>query len=399
METEVFLKAIELPVFASYFDKIPNNKDHLFYKKFTIDLCFDNETGLIHQNITEEKQRSLDDIYKEGSTWYQTYGDSEFREGVHLKNRKKQFLDLFFSFFHENKIKGLNILEIGCGHGHILKELKERGANVMGCDPGPYREYAKKKYDIEIINSSFSDKIFEDKKFDIVFSYAFLTGMNNPLSFLSKTRRILNKNGKILTAVADYTRHIELGNIFCISPEQVNYFTQRSIRNLYLKAGLRNVKIKLAGYGCGLQIVGESGYQKDKETFLQGQESLNVQAVNFIKKSDILLKYLQQRIDRFEGKTIGLMGANVETANLLSLINFRNIKMFIYEYDDTFVNKYLPSARMPISHEDEIVNDRPDEIWIIPIAFADKIENKLKIKFNLATPILNLKTFLKSIKL
>lgn len=395
----MFLKAFELPVFTSYFNKIPDNKDHIFYKKISVDLHFDIETGLIYQNITEEKQKSLDNIYKQGSTWYQTYGDLEFKEGEHSKNRKKQFLDLFFSFFNKDNIKGLNILEIGCGHGHILNELKERGANVLGCDPGPFREYAKEKYNIEIVNSFFSDGIFGDKKFDIIYSFAFLTGMNKPLEVLIQMKNLLKKNGKILTAVCDYSNHIELGNAFCLSPEQINYFTQKSIRNLYLKAGLKNIKLKVASYGYGLQIVGENGPSGGQSLFNFNQEVLKVQALNFIKKSDIFLRYLQGKIDNFKGKSIGLMGANIETVNLLSLVNFKNRKIIMYEYDETFVNKYLPSMKMPISHEDELIIDNPDEIWIVPIAFAEKIEDKVKNQFRLNTPVLNFKSFLETIKL
>lgn len=394
----MFLKSFELPFFGSYFEEIPDDNDHIFYSKFSVDLNFDKETGLIYQELTDEKLKSLDDIYKQGSTWLDSFVKLEYREGEHRKNRKKEFLKIFFSFFNEDAIDGLDILEVGCGEGHILNELKERGANVIGCDPGPFSEYAKKKYGIEILNSFFSDKIFNNNNFDIIFSFSFLTFVNYPLKILSQMRKILKENGRILTAVADHTHHIEMGNIFCLSPTMINYFTQNSIKNIYHKAGLSDVTVRLTTYGYGLHIIGVKSSQKENDVFDFAVERLNSQALEFIRKSNAYLRKLQEKVDNFKGKSIGLMGGNVETTNLMNLINFRDIKVTIYEYDDNFVDKYLPSVKIPISHDNELPQDNVDEIWIVPIAFAEKIEKKIRYEFKLNTPICNLRTFLESIK-
>ena len=393
----MFLQTYQVPFFVSYFDNIPENKNHIFYQLFSLDLYFDEKTGLVHQHINEEKQRLLDNIYKQGSIIYQSFDDDEYEEGEHLQKRKNQFLELFFSIFSENEIKGKDILEIGCGPGYLLNEFKKRGANVIGCDPGPFQSLALNKFGIEIIPDYFSDNTFMNKRFDIIISYAFLTGINDPLTTLIQMKNLLKKKGKVLTAVADYTPHLELGNIFCITPEQVNYFTQKAIKNLYLKAGLGNIQILNSSYGSGMQILGDNSSQNEFPDNEADIQELKMQAQDFKEKANVCINKLQDRINKSTIKSLGIMGANIETVNLLHYIDFKEIKIYLYEYDKTFINKYLPSVEIPISHEENIIDDSPNEIWCVPIAFADKIEKKLIELFGVNASLLNMRTFLKSL--
>ena len=95
----------------------------------------------------------------------------------------------------------------------------------------------------------------------------------------------------------------------------------------------------------------------------------------------------------FKGNSIGLMGVGIETANLISLLDFKNIKLYLYEYDKSFVNKYLSSISIKIKYENEIISDKPDEVWIIPISHAARIEDKLQFNIKSNATIVNLKQY------
>ena len=105
----------------------------------------------------------------------------------------------------------MSILEVGCSTGEILYEFKKRGADVLGCDPGPWKQIAKERYDIEIINDFFDSSMFPDQKFDIIYSFAFLDQMSNPFDILNQMKKLLKSDGSLVTAVRDYKKHLEIG--------------------------------------------------------------------------------------------------------------------------------------------------------------------------------------------
>ncbi len=385
----MFLKSFELPLIVSYYNEVPKNSDHFFYKKIPIDLMYDEEIGYLYQKMDAENSRFMNCIYKKGSTIYNTADDANYVFGKHSENRNQDFLNTFCSFFDDNFFKNKEMLEVGCSTGYILNEFKKRGAKVLGCDPGPWKEIAQKKYNIEIIDDYFDVNLFGGKKFDIIYSIAFLDQMFDPLETILQMKKLLKPQGKLITAVRDFSHHLEMGNPFGLNPEHTIYFTNESITNLYIKAGFSSINIKNANYGYGLQIIGDNSTDKSLRPI--GVNDLKMKSSLFIKNSEKLLEYLQKRINIFKGNSIGLVGACIETANLISLLDFKDIELYLYEYDKSFINKYLSSISIKIKHENEIISDKPDEVWIIPISHAARIERKLLINFKINATIVNLK--------
>jgi 2-polyprenyl-3-methyl-5-hydroxy-6-metoxy-1,4-benzoquinol methylase len=350
---------------------------------------YDKEIGYLYQKMDAENSQFMNYIYKKGSSVYNTADDSNHVFGKHSENRKQDFISTFCSFFDNNFLKNKEMLEVGCSTGYILNEFKKRGAKVLGCDPGPWKEIAKKKYNIEIIDDYFDINLFGGKQFDIIYSFAFLDQMSDPLETILELKKLLKPRGKLVTAVRNFSHHLELGNLFGLNPEHTIYFTNESVTNLYIKAGFSSIKIKNANYGYGLQIIGDNSTDKSLRSI--AVRDLKIKSSLFIKKSEKLLEYLQKRINTFKGNSIGLMGACIETANIISLLDFKNINLFIYEFDTSFVNKYFSSISIKIKHENEIVTDKPDEVWIIPISHADRIEDKLLFNFKISATVVNLK--------
>lgn len=84
---------------------------------------------------------------------------------VHKALGKPAFLDFV------GKVTGLNILDLGCGTGHIAKALSERGANVVGVDQSDlFLKEARTTYPdlrFELAQAS-SLTMFSDAEFDMI---------------------------------------------------------------------------------------------------------------------------------------------------------------------------------------------------------------------------------------
>ncbi len=121
-----------------------------------------------------------------------------------------KFLDLYFPgmqslksfskvYLNYNNIlnKGSNILDVGCGKGHLIKKLAELGfCNLTGIDP--FIDKDEKIGNIKILKKS----IFEfkpEKKFNLVmFNHSFEHLTENPFQVLEKVYSLLEKDGLCL---------------------------------------------------------------------------------------------------------------------------------------------------------------------------------------------------------
>ena len=101
---------------------------------------------------------------------------------------------------YENK-KRVNILEIGCGDGWRLSELKKKfNCNCFGVEPSKLAIKNKINKKI-IIKRGTAEKLdFSDNKFDIIFFgfCLYVVDWNDLIKIVSETNRVLKKSGWIL---------------------------------------------------------------------------------------------------------------------------------------------------------------------------------------------------------
>ena len=134
-----------------------------------------------------------------------------------------------------------NLIEFGCGRGDILKAFKKFNLNVTGLDVS---EEAKTiNNDLDIIIAKADDKNFNiEKKFDVIFSKSLIEHLEDPLQFLINCKKILNKNGLIITLTPSWFHH-NFGPFYLDYTHRVP-FTLHSLRDLGFYAGFQNVEVE-----------------------------------------------------------------------------------------------------------------------------------------------------------
>ena len=105
----------------------------------------------------------------------------------------------------DNFLKGLNILDIGCGGGLISEPMARLGANVTGIDASNKNiEVAKlhsKKNGLKInyLNKS-PENLSDVEKFDIILNLEIVEHVDNVNLYIKSCYKLLKKNGLMFTA-------------------------------------------------------------------------------------------------------------------------------------------------------------------------------------------------------
>jgi len=122
-------------------------------------------------------------------------------------------LESVFKKKWRDSLKG-DLLEIGCGSGSDLeifsriKELKKITAIDLGENIEKLAERYKERKDIDIRRGNALSLDFDDKKFDVIYSFGVFHHTSDPIKCISEAQRVLKKNGSIFLYL--YSSHEDL---------------------------------------------------------------------------------------------------------------------------------------------------------------------------------------------
>lgn len=94
---------------------------------------------------------------------------------------------------------GERILDVGCGTGHLTKQIQDLGAKVVGLDSSPNMiATARESYpEIEFVQADASDFSF-DEPFDVIFSNAALHWVTNAEGAVASMSKALKPGGRFV---------------------------------------------------------------------------------------------------------------------------------------------------------------------------------------------------------
>ena len=161
--------------------------------------------GLIQRNPQPEKDEI---IARYSSIFGRDYLSYELEnEAVFLKLQQLALKDVKFEKLEKHlfaqtgnkNIAGIppSILDIGCATGALLAFFRNRGWRVTGVEISPSAEYAKKERGLDIKNIPLEEINFPANSFDVIHASHLIEHLNNPITFISETYRILKENGSI----------------------------------------------------------------------------------------------------------------------------------------------------------------------------------------------------------
>tara|TARA_B100002051_G_scaffold242394_1_gene247575 strand:+ start:1089 stop:1817 length:729 start_codon:yes stop_codon:yes gene_type:complete len=129
---------------------------------------------------------------------------------VRIKYIKSSILSHFNKRNSDLPLKGIEILDIGCGGGLLSEPMQRLGAKVTGIDASKKNiaiakiHSKKNNLKIKYINSS-PEKLKIKKKFDVILNMEIIEHVDDIDLFIKKSSELLKKNGLMFIATLNKT--------------------------------------------------------------------------------------------------------------------------------------------------------------------------------------------------
>lgn len=141
---------------------------------------------------------------------FQSFIKKKTLERLFGYGEKKWWRFFFYSLkiplaHYPSKVLDGKVLDIGCGSGNFLFNLKELGWNVYGVDPSPIAVALAKSRGLENIFQGVIEKIdFKESFFDAIIMFHVFEHIPNPEEALLKIKKILKPNGFLIIGVPNF---------------------------------------------------------------------------------------------------------------------------------------------------------------------------------------------------
>ena len=112
---------------------------------------------------------------------------------------------------HLGDLRGLSVLEIGCGRGSFARYLQQEGANLVAADFSESAiEIAKRRLtglsNCKLLVADIQDIPFEAESFDVVVSLATLEHVRDPDAALGELVRVTKMGGRLIVMIPNYLK-------------------------------------------------------------------------------------------------------------------------------------------------------------------------------------------------
>lgn len=202
--------------------------------------CLSCGLNYLYPRLTEQEIQKLyaDDSYYVGNgTGYSEYASQE-------RALKATFRKLLRNLNKEN-VKGLSLLDVGCGYGFLLSEAKPYFKYRVGVDISSEAVKLASRHAEKVFRGGI-ETILSTEQFDCIICNQVIEHVYEPLAFIEKLKAHLNKSGNIVLSTPWMNGPLSklMGKrwpSFKI-PEHVAYYDEMSLGRLMKQAKLRNVR-------------------------------------------------------------------------------------------------------------------------------------------------------------
>ncbi|MBI4504037.1 MAG: class I SAM-dependent methyltransferase [Chloroflexi bacterium] len=264
------------------------------------------------------------------------------------------------------------MLEIGCGDGYLLSRLQQRGAHVVGVEPGEHGQDGSRHYGVAIVRSSFpTETAATAGPFDLILHYAVMEHLTDPDAFLRAQAPRLATTGKIVFAVPDCSAYVAHGDVGMFAHEHWSYFTPQSLRALVEQVGLRLAHVERSGFGGALYAVADA-----RGAAAAGAES-NWDVQDFAAR-------VRRGIDGARaffatalrpGRSVGVFAPG-RFINYLHLAQPAQLPR-LFDDEPNLHGKYYPPFDQVVESRAALLAEPVDELIIASRSFGERLRNEL----------------------
>lgn len=278
---------------------------------------------------------------------------------------------------------GTRVLDIGCGDGHLLSCLKQRGMHeVYGIDPAPHApQAAMNRYGIDTISTGFLKDIVnsaEIDSYDLLCLSAVLEHLSVPADQLKELLGRVQSGTCIAVEVPDLESfdavHAEpLGEL---SLEHINYFSRFSLRNLFASVGCVEVCCRRVKHSSGGSLL--ALYRKEGTPHSGTQVNDTELMREYVIRSTERMQSLLHKVAGKLHAPFLIYGAGSHTARILPMLSagFRQVSIHaVIDNNPNLAGKQL--GGIPIVSAAKLGDYPGRDILISSFRYEAEIKNSL----------------------
>lgn len=328
-----------------YIKPIPKSmKNYVPLKPLIIKLC--NNCGHVYQDVSISIFE-LSDIYEKVYASYH----SPAMSGIGVSHAQD-----YLSFLGRHiDLDKLNVLEIGCYDGYLLKLLQEqKRCHVIGCDPSPGAKIAR-TLGIDVVQKYYSSEIFSDT-FGLVILRCVLEHIQEPVLFLREICKVIKDDGFLAIEVPDVVYSLKNGVLGDFFHEHISYFTKESAINALKKSGFNLIAIE--NESQYIRIVAKK--INDNQVFIDNNFSdishcgdpqyLNDLFVEYNRKISSMVSTLRSYI-MSSSQEIYIYGGGGHTLGLLARLYDIIKPVGVIDGDPSKKGKLIPGFQVPVYYK------------------------------------------------
>ena len=377
----LFLSLGSAPLSNSYLGAEDLQKMEPYYP-LDVYVC---ENCLLVQLEEFEKAR---DIFHAGYAYFSSFSDSWLKHC-------ERYVDMMVERFRLNEKKF--VVEIASNDGYLLQYFKKYNIPMLGIEPAANTAHAAREKgiptEITFFDHAYALKMKEKgQQADLIIGNNVLAHNPNLNDFVRGLKAALKPDGLITMEFPHLARLMEENQFDTIYHEHFSYFSFLAVERIFREHGLVLFDVEeLPTHGGSLRIYAANSDDRSKPLSSRvaelkareigdGYGRIDYYATFSEKVQKVKRNLLQTLIGlKNEGKRIVGYGAPAKGNTLLNYCGIRTDFLdYTVDRSPHKQNCFLPGSRIPIKHPDQIRQDKPDYVLILPWNIKDEIMSQMK---------------------
>ena len=377
----LFLSLGAAPLSNSYLSAEDLQKMEPYYP-LDVYVC---ENCLLVQLEEFEKAR---DIFHAGYAYFSSFSDSWLKHC-------ERYVDMMVERFRLNEKKF--VVEIASNDGYLLQYFKKYNIPMLGIEPATNTAHAAREKgiptEVTFFDHAYALKMKEKgQQADLIIGNNVLAHNPNLNDFVRGLKAALKPDGLITMEFPHLARLMEENQFDTIYHEHFSYFSFLAVERVFREHGLVLFDVEeLPTHGGSLRIYAANSDDRSKplssrvaelkaREIGEGYGRIDYYATFSEKVQKVKRNLLQTLIGlKNEGKRIVGYGAPAKGNTLLNYCGIRTDFLdYTVDRSPHKQNCFLPGSRIPIKHPDQIRQDKPDYVLILPWNIKEEIISQMK---------------------
>ena len=247
-------------------------------------------------------------------TKYYTHEDVPVRGPVHGVNAYIEKIHSFLRLLDRglktylDGSKPGSLLDVGCGNGDFLFQMKNRHWEVTGVDSDPGAvQFARQQYGLNVLQGNVMNVHLPSDSFDAITMNHVIEHVADPIDVLNECKRLLKDDGIILIATPNSkslgSKIFESTWVHWDPPRHLFVFSAETLSICAERSGLRILDVRTNINDAGLIYRASSVIRRQNKVSIADVNSLpcydNIKAILFV-----LAEYLLLRTRRHSGEEL-----------------------------------------------------------------------------------------------